>query len=93
MNKLTLEQIKNIKNAEKIKLKLKVSISMIPPRLKRSKRVTEEWFKRQEVKIQKEQKLKELIKNSIRHKCTEMLYNCSNKICKDVARYISSFVI
>ena len=66
MNKLTLEQIKNIKNAEKIKLKLKVSISMIPPRLKRSKRVTEEWFKRQEVKRQKEQKLKELIKNSVR---------------------------
>ena len=93
MNRLTQEQIKNIKHVEKIKLILKKNIFLLPPTLKRSKRVTEKWFQKNELKYQKEKKLKELIKKSVREKCSDMLYNHSNKVCKDISRYISSYVI
>jgi hypothetical protein len=93
MNRLTQEQIKNIKSVEKIKLTLKTNILLLPPPLKRSKRVTKEWLQRYELKCQKEKKLKELIKKSIREKCSETLYNHSNKICRDIARYIATYVI
>ena len=93
MNRLTKEQIKNIILAEKIKLSLRINLTMIPPSLKRSKRVTDEWFQRYELKCQKEKKLRDIIKKSIREKCIDLLYNNSNKICRDVARYISSYVI
>jgi hypothetical protein len=93
MNRLTLEQIRNIQQVEKIKLKLKISLLLQPPRLKRSKRLTDEWLKRYELKSQKVKKLRDFIKKSIREKCSEMLYNYSNKICRDVSRYISSYII
>ncbi len=93
MNRLSIEQLKNIKNVEKIKLSLKINIFMLPLPLKRSKRMTEKRYQKYLLNASREEKLLNLIKDSIRNKYTLIFYNNTNKICKDISKYISTFVI